>query len=89
MIRAKIAEQALTPENGIRVRLTGEPVMMGDELKSVEESIGIANVLSLAIVVTLLIIGLRSARLVEATTFSLLVGLAWTACFAVATWSAS
>lgn len=84
LIRAKIAEQALTPENGVRVRLTGEPVMMGDELKSVEESIGIANVLSLAIVVTLLIIGLRSARLVEATTFSLLVGLAWTACFAVA-----
>ena len=50
LIRAKVAEPALTPENGIRVRLTGEPVMMGDELKSVEESIGIANVLSLAIV---------------------------------------
>ena len=32
----------------------------------------------------LLIVGLRSGRLVEATTFSLLVGLTWTACFAVA-----
>lgn len=85
LIRAKVAELKLTPENGIRVRLTGEPVMMGDELKSVEESIGIANVLSLAIVITLLVIGLRSARPVEAATFSLLVGLAWTACFAVAT----
>jgi uncharacterized protein len=84
LIRAKVAELGLTPENGVRVRLTGEPVMMGDELKSVQESIGIANVLSLAIVIVLLIIGLRSGRLVEATTFSLLVGLSWTAFFAVA-----
>ena len=42
----------------MHVRLTGEPVMLEDELKSVEESIGIANLLSLAIVVVLLIVGL-------------------------------
>jgi uncharacterized protein len=83
LIRSTAADLHLTPERGVRVRLTGEPVMMEEELKSVEESIGIANLLSLAIVVTLLIIGLRSTRLVEAATFSLLVGLAWTACFAV------
>ena len=83
LIRSTAAELRLTPEHGIRVRLTGEPVMMEEELKSVEESIGVANLLSLGIVVTLLIIGLRSIRLVEAATFSLLVGLAWTACFAV------
>jgi hopanoid biosynthesis associated RND transporter like protein HpnN len=85
LIRSTAADLQLTPERGIRVRLTGEPVMMEEELKSVEESIGVANLLSLGIVVTLLIIGLRSIRLVEAATFSLLVGLAWTACFAVAT----
>jgi hopanoid biosynthesis associated RND transporter like protein HpnN len=85
LIRSTAADLQLTPEHGIRVRLTGEPVMMEEELKSVEESIGVANLLSLGIVVTLLIIGLRSIRLVEAATFSLLVGLAWTACFAVAT----
>jgi hopanoid biosynthesis associated RND transporter like protein HpnN len=84
LIRALSRELQLTPENGVRVRLTGEPVMLEDELKSVEESIGIANLLSLAIVVVLLIVGLRSGRLVEASTFSLLVGLTWTACFAVA-----
>ena len=83
LIRSTAAELRLTPEHGIRVRLTGEPVMMEEELKSVEESIGFANLLSLGIVVALLIIGLRSIRLVEAATFSLLVGLAWTACFAV------
>ncbi|MFO1119663.1 MAG: MMPL family transporter [Rhodospirillales bacterium] len=84
LIREIANEQNLTPEHGVRVRLTGEPVMLEDELKSVEESIGFANLLSLAIVIVLLIIGLRSGRLVEATTFSLLVGLTWTACFAVA-----
>jgi hopanoid biosynthesis associated RND transporter like protein HpnN len=83
LIRSTAAELRLTPENGIRVRLTGEPVMMEEELKSVEESIGVANLLSLGIVLALLIVGLRSLRLVEAATFSLLVGLAWTACFAV------
>jgi uncharacterized protein len=85
LIRSTAADLRLTPEHSVRVRLTGEPVMMEEELKSVEESIGVANLLSLGIVVTLLIIGLRSIRLVEAATFSLLVGLAWTACFAVAT----
>jgi hopanoid biosynthesis associated RND transporter like protein HpnN len=83
LIREISADLELTAENGVRIRLTGEPVMLEDELKSVEESIGIANFLSLAIVTFLLIIGLRSARLVEATVFSLIVGLTWTACFAV------
>lgn len=83
LIRDVSRELQLTPEQGVNVRLTGEPVMLEDELKSVEESIGLANVLSLAIVVVLLIAGLRSARLVEATTFSLIVGLIWTATFAV------
>ena len=83
LIRSTAAELPLTPEQGVRVRLTGEPVMMAEELRSVEESIGVANLLSLGIVVALLIVGLRSIRLVEAATFSLLVGLAWTACFAV------
>lgn len=84
LIRELASELHFTPEQGVRVRLTGEPVMLEDELKSVEESIGFANLLTLAIVLVLLITGLRSARLVEATTFSLLVGLTWTAFFAVA-----
>jgi uncharacterized protein len=84
LIRDLQRESQLTPENGVRIRLTGEPVMLEDELKSVEASVGIANLLTIAIVVALLIIGLRSGRLVEATTFALFIGLAWTACFAVA-----
>jgi len=84
LIRTLSAELGLTSDAGVRVRITGEPVMLEDELKSVEESIGIANILSLAVVLVILVVGLRSSPLVEATTFSLLVGLAWTACFAVA-----
>lgn len=84
LIRSTAADLQLTAEHGVRVRLTGQPVMLEEELQSVRESIGIANLLSLAIVLVIITIGLRSWRLVEATTFSLLVGLAWTACFAVA-----
>ena len=84
LIRSTAAELKLDTEHGVRVRLTGEPVMVEEELKSVEDSIGLANLLSIMIVVVLLVIALRSGRLVEATTFSLLVGLTWTACFAVA-----
>lgn len=84
LIRQLAAEMHMTPDQGVHVRLTGEPVMLEDELRSVEESIGYANLLTLAIVAVLLIVGLRSIRLVEAAIFSLFVGLAWTACFAVA-----
>jgi hopanoid biosynthesis associated RND transporter like protein HpnN len=83
LIRGAAAELQLTPEHGVRVRLTGQPVMLEEELQSVRDSIGMANLLALAIVLVIITVGLRSGRLVEATTFSLLVGLAWTACFAV------
>lgn len=83
LIRNTAAELNLDSAHGVRVRLTGEPVMMEDELGSVEQSVGVANLLSFAVVIGLLIVGFQSARLVEATVFSLLVGLTWTACFAV------
>ncbi len=84
LIRQLAAEMQMTPDHGVRVRLTGEPVMLEDELRSVEESIGYANLLTLAVVAVLLVVGLRSIRLVEAALFSLIAGLTWTACFAVA-----
>ncbi|MBK8176251.1 MAG: MMPL family transporter [Rhodospirillales bacterium] len=83
LIRTTVRDLGLGPETGVNVRLTGEPVLVEEELGTVEASVGIANVLSLIVVVSVLVVGMRSRRLVEATTFSLLVGLAWTACFAV------
>ncbi len=73
----------LTPENGVRVRLTGGAAMEHEELKSVEDGMGLAGALSLALVVGLLAIGLRSPRLVVATLATLLIGLIWTAAFGI------
>ncbi|MFO1129504.1 MAG: MMPL family transporter [Rhodospirillales bacterium] len=75
LIRKTAADLGLTAENGVRVRLTGELLMLQDELVSVEESSGIANVVTLLIVIGLLAVGLKSFRLVLATLAALVVGL--------------
>ena len=74
----------LTADNGVRVRVTGSPAMLDDELRSVRDGMGLVGLLSLIFVVVLLAIGLRSPRLVLATLFTLIAGLIWTASFATA-----
>lgn len=82
-IRELAVEQGLTPDHGVRVRLTGSAAMAQDELKSVEDGMGLAAVLSLVLVVGLLLFGFRSVRLSVATLVTLAMGLVWTAAFAV------
>jgi hopanoid biosynthesis associated RND transporter like protein HpnN len=81
-IRETVRQLALTPEHGVRVRLTGELMMLQEEFESVERSINMAHGLSLVMVLVLLITGLRSVRLVIATELTLIVGLVLTAFFA-------
>ena len=68
----------------VRVRLTGSAAMTQEELGSVRDGMGLAGVLTLVLVVSLLAIGLRSPRLVIATLATLFMGLTWTATFATA-----
>lgn len=77
-IRAAVRDAGYTADNGVRVRLTGELLMLQDELVSVEESTGVANIVTTAIVLLILITGLRSFRLVLGTLASLVVGLSLT-----------
>lgn len=79
-VRAAAAE--LGP--GARVRLTGSVAMEEEELESVQDGLGLAGILSTVLVAALLLIGLRSVRLAVATLATLVVGLIWTAGFAVA-----
>lgn len=81
-VRADAAQLGLDPAHGVRVRLTGEPAIDGDELKSVQDSVGLASAISLALVTVLVFIGLRSPKLVFATIATLLMSLVWTAAFA-------
>ncbi|MBL4691113.1 MAG: MMPL family transporter, partial [Rhodospirillales bacterium] len=81
-VREAAKELGLTPENGVRVRLTGSAALSHEELKSVEKGMGLAGIVSLVLVIGLLVIGLRSKRLVAATLVTLIMGLVWTAAFA-------
>ena len=81
----KVAEvAALTPEHGIRVRITGGNAMATEELDSVTSGAQKAGWISLVLVALMLFIGLGSSRLVLATLITLITGLIWTAGFAIA-----
>lgn len=83
-IRALAAESGVTETNGLRVRLTGGAAMRSEELKSVESGMGLAGILTSVSVFFLLLIGLRSFRLMIAALVTLVIGLAWTGIFAAA-----
>ncbi len=80
-IKALVDREQLD-DGAVRVRVTGESVMLQDELKSVRDGIGLVGLMSFVLVAILLAIGLRSLRLVGATLLTLIVGLSWTAGFA-------
>jgi hopanoid biosynthesis associated RND transporter like protein HpnN len=81
-LREEARALGLTPENGIRVRLTGFVPLSDEEFATVAEGAGAATLLSFAIVCVLLFLALHSARLILAILATLVVGLAATAGFA-------
>jgi uncharacterized protein len=80
-VRETAASLGLTPENGVRVRLTGELVMGDEEFATVFGGAIVENILSLASVALLLWLGLRSTRLILPNLAVLVLGLAMTAAF--------
>ncbi len=87
-INAAAKALKLDASHGIRVRVTGNSLMLQEELQTVQKNMGVVGLLSFGLVIVLLIIGLQSLRLVVATVATLIAGLAWTAAFAVAAFSA-
>ncbi len=70
------------PDLPVRIRLTGSVALSHDEIVSVTKGTGTAALLAALMVGAVLIAGLGSFRLVAATLFCLLAGLALTAAFA-------
>ena len=83
-VRKLTKRLSLTADNGVKVRLSGSPALEKEELESVEEGIGVSLFLSLILVCSLLVIGLKHYQLVVSTILSLIVGLIITTAFAVA-----
>ncbi len=69
----------------VSIRLTGQVPLEHGEIVSAMDSAQLAGTLALAILVAVLIWGVRSLRIIAATYLSMLVGLIWTAAFAMLT----
>ncbi len=81
-IRDIAAAAALTPTNGVTVSLTGTVALGHDELESAQLGAQHAGLVALFLVAVILLVGLRSIRLVIAALVTLAIGLVWTAWFA-------
>ncbi|MBV8650720.1 MAG: MMPL family transporter [Alphaproteobacteria bacterium] len=81
-IRAAAQQLGLTPDRGVRVRLTGPVPLSDEEFATVSHGAGGATLLSFGLVAVILFLALRSWRVILAILASLLVGLAATGAFA-------
>jgi hopanoid biosynthesis associated RND transporter like protein HpnN len=83
-IRAIAAGLHLTPGNGVHVRLSGSVPLNDEEFASVANGTGFATILSAVLVLVILLLALRSLRLVIPILLSLVAGLIATTAFALA-----
>ena len=81
-LRATAAALDIDPAHGSRIRVTGSAAIDQEELESVKIGGQTAGYLSIALVTILLVMALKSLRLVVATVATLLMGLIWTAAIA-------
>ncbi|MGH6981074.1 MAG: MMPL family transporter, partial [Stellaceae bacterium] len=65
----------LTPDRGVRVRVTGPVALSDAEFKTLARGAGVSSVLSVGLLLLWLFLGLRSIRIVAAIIATLLVGL--------------
>jgi hopanoid biosynthesis associated RND transporter like protein HpnN len=74
-IRAAARDLGLTEANGYHIRLTGSVVLSDEELATVKAGAQRAGLVAMALVAILLVIALRSAILIGAALFTLVMGL--------------
>jgi hopanoid biosynthesis associated RND transporter like protein HpnN len=79
-----VSELGFTPESGVSVRITGDVALSFEEMEVLRTQAVAAGIASLVLVAIVLILGLRSVRMVLATLSTLIVGLVWTAGFTAA-----
>jgi uncharacterized protein len=78
-IRQAAADLKLSSEYGARVRLTGPVAIADEEFATVQEGAVVNAIATIAIVLTILWLALKSARIILAVFVALFVGLAITA----------
>ncbi|MBW2543732.1 MAG: MMPL family transporter, partial [Deltaproteobacteria bacterium] len=82
MIHRLADDFGYTPERGVSVRITGNPALNYEEMIGIAWDVGGAGAFCFALVVGILVVALRSIKLVLAAVIALLSGLIWTLAFA-------
>ena len=83
-IRVTIAKLGLTPDNGVRVRLTGPVALSDEEFSTIADGAALNGVVTILVVLLILWLALKQARIILAVLINLAVGLSFTA--AVGLW---
>jgi hopanoid biosynthesis associated RND transporter like protein HpnN len=78
-IRAAVADLKLPADYGARVRLTGPVPIADEEFATVQEGMVVNSVATVAIVLVILWLALKSGRIILAVFINLIIGLALTA----------
>src|SRR5271170_6144040 len=78
-IRATIARLGLTPDKGVRVRLTGSVALSDEEFATIADGAAVNGVVTIVIVLLVLWLALKRARIILAVLVNLFVGLSFTA----------
>ena len=78
-IRATIAKLGLTPDKGANVRLTGSVALSDEEFATVADGAALNGAVTILIVLMLLWLALKQARIILAVLINLAVGLTFTA----------
>ncbi|MBP2291684.1 MMPL family transporter [Azospirillum rugosum] len=81
-IRDTVRQLGLTPDHGVRVRITGSVALNDEEFATVSEGAGESLALSAVLVLVILFLAVRSPRLIVPIMVTLVVGLVCTAGFA-------
>ncbi len=78
-IRATIEKLGLAPDKGVRVRLTGSVALSDEEFATVADGAALNGAVTIFVVLLLLWLALRQARIVLAVLVNLAIGLTFTA----------
>lgn len=81
LIRDSAKALHLTPDNGVRVRLTGQIPLSDEEFASLGENIGLILSLMMAAVLLMLWLAVKSVRIIAAILVTLFIGLTITTAF--------
>src|SRR6185312_16002838 len=78
-IRATIAKLGLTPDRGVRVRLTGSVPLADEEFATIADGAALNGAVTILVVLLILWLALKQARIMLAVLVNLAAGLSFTA----------